>query len=77
MKEIINIPETEKRYKDEWLLFEVIETDRLNQPIRGRLLYHSKDRNEIHKVAMKSKCKIDYITFTGDPFPKDGAVILL
>lgn len=34
MKEL-TIPEIEKKYKDEWLLFEVKEEDKICNPIRG------------------------------------------
>lgn len=76
MKDLVNIPECEKLYADEWLLFEVIEVDEMNRPIKGKLLAHSKDRDELHKVAMSSKSKELYCTYTGEPIPKDMAIAL-
>ena len=76
MEDLVNIKEYEKLYPDEWLLFEVIEVDEMNRPIKGRLLAHSKDRDEVHKVAMDVKCDHDYITYTGEPIPKDIVVAL-
>lgn len=76
MEEIINIQETEKQHKDEWLLFEIVESDRLNQPLKGRLLFHSKSRDEIHKEAMKHREKLHYITFCGDPVEQGTIAIL-
>ncbi|MDI6794582.1 MAG: hypothetical protein QME81_17225 [bacterium] len=76
MSQIINIPEVEKQYQDEWLLFEVLEVDEKHQPIKGKLLLHSKDRGKIHKKAVEYKCKHDYVTYTGDPIPKGWGVVV-
>ena len=53
--EIIDIAEVEKQFKDEWLLFEVLETDEQDQPVRGRLICHHPDRDYIHKVDMETR----------------------
>ena len=76
MPEAVDIEETVKQYKDEWLLFEVLETDDLDRPVKGRLLCHSKSRDEIHEVAMKERPKDALIEFTGDPIPPDMVVVL-
>jgi len=39
--ETADIPQLEKQYPDEWLLFEVYEVDKLNRPTKGKLLAHS------------------------------------
>ena len=74
--DIVNIPETEKQFKDEWLLFEVLETDQLNRPYRGRLLFHSKDREEANKKLLETEDIFIYLTFTGEPIPKGSAVVI-
>jgi hypothetical protein len=76
MEDLVNIKECEKLYPDEWLLFEVVEVDEMNRPLKGRLLAHSKDRDEVHKVAMDVKPKIGYTTYSGELIPKDMAVAL-
>lgn len=76
MSEAVDIEETVKQYKDEWLLFEVLETDDLDRPTKGRLLCHSKSRDEIHEVAMRLRPKEAMTVFTGDPVPPDIIVIL-
>jgi hypothetical protein len=35
MEEIATIKEFEKRYRDEWVLVEVLEEDELSNPVRG------------------------------------------
>jgi len=43
------------RYSDEWIFFEVVEDDRYEQPYKGRLIAHSPDRDEIHRIVMERK----------------------
>ena len=57
MEETSNIAEIEAQYHDEWLLFEVLETDEWDRPVKGRLLCHSKSRDDIHQVAMAKRCR--------------------
>ena len=76
--DIVDVAEESKKYEDEWVLFEVTEVDERNEPVRGRLLCHSRSRDEIHDVAMKyrgSGLGLD-ITFTGDPVPPDMIAVL-
>ena len=78
MDEIAEITELEKQYREEWLLIEVLETDAVDRPIKGKLLSHSKSREEIHQAAMKKRdLGADYlISYTGDPIPPDMVVVL-
>ena len=76
MTDIIDIPETEAQFQDEWLLFEVLETDDLNQPTRGRLLCHHPDRQVVHKCDMQLRPHHAYITFTG-PVVAEGYEVVL
>lgn len=76
MTDILDIAETVKQYEDEWLLIEVIEADEFDVPTKGRLLCHSKSRDEIHRVAMNFEGKDAMITYSGDPVPADVAVVL-
>ena len=76
--EIVNIPEIEKRYKDEWLLFEVSETDLSNRPVKGKLVAHSRSRAPVHEIMRKHPCLYPhtYLTYRG-PKPKRGIVSIL
>lgn len=76
MGETLDIAEETARYEDEWLLFEVVETDEVDQPIRGRLLCHDRNRHVIHEEAMKHPDLPLQFKFTGDAFPPDVVVIL-
>ena len=76
MQATIDIAEETKKHEDEWLLFEVVETDDHDRAIRGRLLAHSKSRDDIHEVVMKHM-ELDLQTmYTGDPVPRDTVPII-
>jgi len=80
MADVVDIAEESKKYEDEWVLFEVTEVNEVDLPIKGRLLCHSKSRDEIHETAMKvrdSTSELGLRTFfTGDPVPADTYVVL-
>ncbi len=79
MPEVVDIDEESKKYKDEWVLFEVTEVDE-HRPVKGRLLCHSESRDEIHEVVMKVRDSVSELGlrtfFTGDLIPLDTYVIL-
>ena len=62
-------------HKDEWLLMEVIELNELDEPTVGRLLDHSRSREEILTALRGSTQKDLYLMFAGD-LPKKGIVVL-
>jgi len=74
--ETLDVPELEKQYPDEWLLFEVYEVDELNRPIRGKLLVHSPSRAALDEYWDKIEVKLPYITYSGQRPRKGMAVVL-
>ena len=78
MMESSDIAAIERQYPDEWLLIEVEETDAADLPVKGKLLCHSKSRDEIHEVIMKVRTpeRDLYLAYTGDPVPPGMAVVL-
>jgi hypothetical protein len=66
---IVIIAEVEKLYPNEWLLFEVVETDEQNQPIRGRLLAHDPDHDAVVRVLLETDCAHTYHYYNGEPIP--------
>jgi len=62
-----------KEYKNEWLLIKVIEIDELDRPIKGELILHSKNRDEIYEEQKKMKDDL-YITYTGE-IPQRGYAV--
>lgn len=63
-----------KRYPNEWLLLTHVTADELTRPVKGKLVAHSKNRDEIYErlghVRKKSLC----IEYTGK-VPKDLVVV--
>jgi len=76
MSDVVDIAEEQKKYRDEWLLFEVTEVAGDDLPVRGRLLCHSASRDEVHDVAMRNLGKDLMTAFAGDPVPPDVYVVL-
>jgi hypothetical protein len=70
MNGIIDIAEMEKQFKDEWLLFEVLETDEQDQPLKGRLICHHPDRDYVHQKDMETRYPYTYVTYTGPVVPE-------
>ncbi len=71
-----DINQIKNQFKDEWLLFEVQETDELKNPVRGKLLAHSPSRAAIYEFLGKNPCPHFYIVYTGDR-PRKGMVSVL
>ncbi|MEA3487827.1 MAG: hypothetical protein U9R10_01070 [Euryarchaeota archaeon] len=70
----MKIEEIKRRYKDEWVLVEVMKEDELDQPIDVELIAHSKSRDEIYDALMETKTKSTYQFYTGE-IPKKGYAV--
>ena len=75
MAEIMSIEEINARFDSEWVLIEDPETTELFEVKRGKVLCHSKDRDEVYRKAMKLRPKHSAILFTGKP-PEDMVIVL-
>lgn len=74
--EILTIEEIRSRYPREWVLIADTESDDELNVIRGQVLVHSPDRDEIDKGLKQFKHITSIaIEYTG-PFPEDYAVLL-
>ena len=71
-----DILQIEERYPDEWLLFEVYETDELGRPARGNLRAHSPSRAALYEFLHKIEVKLPYVTYSG-PRPRKGMAAVL
>lgn len=63
-----------KRYPKEWLLLTHVTADELTRPIKGKLVAHSKNRDDIYDRLSHLRARSMCITYTG-PIPKDLIVI--
>jgi len=46
----MRIEEVKKKYKDEWVLVEILKEDELGNPIEVKVLAHSKARDDTYKA---------------------------
>ncbi|NQE52195.1 hypothetical protein C5S29_01280 [ANME-1 cluster archaeon GoMg3.2] len=70
----MKIEEIKRRYKDEWVLVEVLAEDELREPVEVELIAHSKARDEIYEALKETKTKYTYQFYTGE-IPKKGYAV--
>ena len=75
MAEIMSIEEINARFDSEWVLIEDPETTELFEVKRGKVLWHSKDRDEVYRKAMELRPKHSAFLYIGKP-PKDMVIVL-
>jgi len=75
MPEVMTVEEIFSRFESEWVLVEDPETTEILEVKRGKVLWHSKDRDEVHRKARELKPKHSAILYTGS-LPEGTAVIL-
>ena len=75
MNEILTIAEIEEQFESEWVLIEGPQTNATLEVLRGKVCYHSKDRDEVYREAVKLRPKRFAMLYTGT-IPKDTAIIL-
>jgi len=70
----MRIEELKKKYKDEWVLVEILKEDELGNPIEVKVLAHSKARDDTYKALKDAKDKYTYHFYTGE-IPKEGYAV--
>ena len=72
---VLTVGEMESKYHSEWVLVGEPQTDDLLHVQSGRVIFHSKDRDEVYRKAVELKPKRFAMLYTGT-LPKDTAIIL-
>lgn len=75
MNEEMSLAEIETSFKSEWILIGDPETNEALEVKRGKVLWHSKDRDEVYRKVKELRPKHSAILFTG-AIPKDMVIIL-
>jgi hypothetical protein len=75
MSEVMTVQEVYSQFDSEWILLEDPETTDTLEVKAGKVLWHSKDRDEVYRKARELTPKHSAILYTGS-LPKDTAVIL-
>lgn len=73
--EVMSMAEIIGRFKSEWVLLEDPETTENLEVKGGRVLYHSKNRDEVYRKVRSLKPRHSAIIFTGK-LPEDMVVVL-
>ncbi len=71
----MTIEEIESQFDSEWVLIEDPKTDDGLKVLGGRVLHHSKDRDEVYRKAVSLRPKRSALIYTGE-IPEDTAVVL-
>ena len=67
MNEVLTVAEIKSRYDSEWVLIEDPQTNEALEVQSGKVLYHSKDRDEFDRKALAFHPKRFAVLYTGTP----------
>jgi hypothetical protein len=73
--EILTVKEIEERYPSEWVLIEDPEVDQQLDVIRGRVVWHSRNRDEVDSKAIELRPKSPATRYMG-AWPENMEYIL-
>lgn len=75
MDRVLTLEQIEERFESEWVLVEDPETNDALEVQRGKVRWHSKDRDEVYRKAVELRPKRFAMLYTGK-IPKDTAIVL-
>lgn len=73
--EILTQAQIKTRFRSEWVLVGEPQTDAALEVLSGKVLWHSKDRDEVYRKIVERRPKRFAILYTGE-MPKDTAIVL-
>lgn len=74
-RRVLTMKEIERRHTGEWVLIVNPKVDKSLRVRRGELVCHSRDRDEVDRVALRRRDPHSAILYVG-PFPEDFAAVL-
>jgi hypothetical protein len=75
MSEVISIDKIKADFDSEWVLIENPETSETLEVNSGKVLWHSKNRDEVYRKAIELKPRNSAVLYLG-AMPEDTAIIL-
>jgi len=75
MSQLMTIDEIYRQFNSEWVLVEDPELDEQLNVLKGKVVCHSKDRDEVYQKAVELKPKQSAFLYTGR-MPANTAIIL-
>ena len=76
MNEAMSVDEIKAQFESEWVLIEDPETTEALEVKKGKVLWHSKGRDEVYRKAREPRPKHSAILFTGTNVPEGTAIVL-
>lgn len=67
--------QVKKKYKNEWVLGEVIKENEASEPIDVEIITHSKNRDDIYNALQKVKSGKHVTTLYTGEIPKKGYAV--
>ncbi len=75
MDEVLTIAQIEAQFESEWILVEDPQTNEAREVQSGKVRWHSKDREEVYRQAIKLRLKRFAMLYTGK-MPENTAIVL-
>ena len=75
MTEVVVLDDIQNRFVSEWVLLEDPETTESLEIKSGKVLWHSKDRDEVYRKARELQPVHSAILYTGT-IPEDMVIVL-
>jgi len=75
MAEVMTMAEIRAKFESEWVLLDAPEADEDLELKAGKVLWHSKDRDEVYRKAREMRPQHSAILYTGK-LPDEMAVVL-
>lgn len=75
MSDVMTKAEIETQFVGEWILIEDPETNEGHEVLRGRVICHSKDRDEVYREAVTRRPFRFAVLYTGT-MPPNTAIVL-
>ncbi len=77
MNEVMTLAEIIAAFPREWVLIDRPQTDQYQQILSGRVVCHSKDRDEVYDRALTLPIPRDIAFYYTGPVPEPGTAIAL
>jgi hypothetical protein len=77
MEKTLTIAEIESQFDSEWVLIENPQTNASLQVTAGKVLWHSRDRDEVYQKAIELRPAHFAVLFTGPNSLPSGTAIVL
>lgn len=75
MNDVLTLAQIETDFDSEWVLVQDPQLDETLEVRSGKVLWHSKDRDEVYRKAVELRPRRFAMVYTGK-MPKDTAIVL-